>query len=224
MENDTTTIDNVNDPRWRKYIMDDTREFRQPKVGDFLRSWADRLQVIEVGDQMVHFEAEEDKYELCDRAVRVRVVEVYSPEDSEVHQDGDSLIFLLGDLLAPEGDSAAGYTYDDPPSYDSAEGDSEVLAPMFGVTPPPGVVFGQTTAAELAERNRRMHPRDDDLAAEKSWDFSKPIPLGDPPKTIEVDQVISFIEALQEQANRESKGDAHEYLDRLYVMINTISN
>lgn len=150
MDNENTSIDNVNDPRWKKYIMDDTRHLRQPKVGDYLRSWADRIAITEVGDQVI-------VGDLCDRAIRVRVVEVYSPEDSEVHQYGDSLLFFLGDLLAKEPDGSDGYTYDDPS------------------------------------------------------------------KMIEAEQVLVFIDSLKEQTEREMKGDAYDYLDRLYMMVRAVS-
>lgn len=257
METDSNTaITDVNDPRWAQYIIEDTRNKRQPKVGDRMRSWADMIEIVAVGDQM----CSPHNIELVDRAVHVKVIEVYSQEDSELCGPEANLMFMLSDLLDMD-------EYVDPPSYDSAEGDSDSLVfPINGVVPPDGVKLGETTAEEIAYKHDRedqetfieyMHDKKleqdwDNLATsrdiddpcdhtggwedcagcadEKSrglpfggFDFSEPIPLDDPPKMIEVDQVADFIESLKEMAEREMKGDAHEYLDRLYMMIRTVT-
>lgn len=97
-------MERMRDRAWENDIIDhtDILDQRQPEVGDKMRSWPDMVELTYVSD----FRAN-PKTGKRDRLIAFKVIEVYSPEDSEI--TGEEVELLFGDMI-----DGCTYTFVDP--------------------------------------------------------------------------------------------------------------
>lgn len=117
-----TYHDNVNDPKWANFVMDNTSNLPQLRVGDKLVSAIDKVEVLEVGEPMIFCGHRGDELiNANDRVVRLRVIETYSPDDSTVSEPGESFLIFYGDLIGKDGEYKLVTTIDPNSLWDQIE-------------------------------------------------------------------------------------------------------